>query len=353
MPLPGHTAAILLEQNKIHLKKPVGRIVSNLIGLDSKFTAARAVTCSEITQRMKGRSLRRLLPPCMVAGTIAWSATGAEQMQPHGKKQFGFGLIADIQYHDADDGFNFAKTVRRHYRGSLAMIPRACDYWNDRSIDFILQCGDIIDGQCAKASSSESSLKAVLNELEACNCKQFYHLIGNHELYNFDRQQLNERLHTAPGPRNTEFYSVKPAPGWRLLVLDAYQESIIGWKEGSEKWHRAFEKLSAHNKNISPETIGSGNWFNGIEGADKRFVPFNGGLGKEQLAWLRAELEDASKQQERVLLASHVILHPKACDGTTMVWDYEDALSIISQHDHVVAVICGHDHKGGYHRDGM
>jgi manganese-dependent ADP-ribose/CDP-alcohol diphosphatase len=190
-------------------------------------------------------------------------------------------------------------------------------------------------------------------KLATCDCKKMYHLIGNHELYNFDREQLNKLLHTAPGPRNSEFYSVKPAPGWRLLVLDGYQESIIGWKEGSEKWDRAYKMLAANNKNISPDSVAGGNWFDGIEGSNKRFVPFNGALGKEQLEWIRAELGDARKYQERVVLASHVILHPDACDGSTMVWDYEEALRILSEYDNVVAVICGHDHNGGYHRDGQ
>ena len=26
---------------------------------------------------------------------------------------------------------------------------------------------------------------------------------------------------------------------------------------------------------------------------------------------------------------SHVILHPKACEGTTMVWDYTEALEAL------------------------
>ena len=42
-----------------------------------------------------------------------------------------------------------------------------------------------------------------------------------------------------------------------------------------------------------------------------------------QLAWLREELQDARRQKERVVILSHVILHPKACDGSTMVWDYD------------------------------
>ena len=34
-----------------------------------------------------------------------------------------------------------------------------------------------------------------------------------------------------------------------------------------------------------------------------------------------------------------------------MLWDYEEALREIHRAGCVVAVICGHDHAGGYHRD--
>ena len=46
------------------------------------------------------------------------------------------------------------------------------------------------------------------------------------ELYNFDRAVLAARLGTAP--RGSEFYGFNPVPGWRVLILDPYQESMIG-----------------------------------------------------------------------------------------------------------------------------
>ena len=51
------------------------------------------------------------------------------------------------------------------------------------------------------------------------------------------------------------------------------------------------------------------------------------------------------------MLLSHVIVHPEACDGQTMLFDYDKALSAIDSFRCVVAVLCGHDHKGGYFCD--
>ena len=131
--------------------------------------------------------LRRLLGPAVSLGalSVTHSLVAADDTRKERKRLLSVGLIADIQYFDAPDGFNFARTVRRHYRGALAMVPRACQYFNTREVDFVLQCGDIIDGQCAQNGSSEAALTAVLGQLDHCDCKKVYHLIGNHELCEF------------------------------------------------------------------------------------------------------------------------------------------------------------------------
>ena len=72
------------------------------------------------------------------------------------------------------------------------------------------------------------------------------------------------------------------------------------------------------------------------------------------MRWLRRELQAASGKGERVILLSHAILAPGACEGTTMVWDYDVALELLddaAEAGTVAMVICGHDHSGGYFRD--
>ena len=48
-----------------------------------------------------------------------------------GTKQplFSFGVIADVQYCDIDDAWNFTRTVKRRYRGALASLARAVDWY--------------------------------------------------------------------------------------------------------------------------------------------------------------------------------------------------------------------------------
>ena len=79
----------------------------------------------------------------------------------------------------------------------------------------------------------------------------------------------------------------------------------------------------------------------------------NGAFGARQIQWLSSQLEDAAASGERLILLSHVVLHPNACHGTTMAWDYVAALDAIERGPPgvVAAVFCGHEHKGGYHHD--
>ena len=92
----------------------------------------------------------------------------------------------------------------------------------------------------------------------------------------------------------------------------------------------------------------------GLTGVEQRYVPINGGLGLEQLAWLEAELTEADRLGQRCLLLSHVVLHPDASDGSTLLWDYEACLRVIRKHGCVAAALAGHQHEGGYaHEDGV
>jgi hypothetical protein len=48
------------------------------------------------------------------------------------KVDFRMGVVADIQCCDIDDGFNYARTVQRRYRGALQMLDRAVPFWNKK-----------------------------------------------------------------------------------------------------------------------------------------------------------------------------------------------------------------------------
>ena len=266
---------------------------------------------------------------------------------------FRFGVIADVQYCDIPDGSSFDGLTKRFFRGALHCLRKAVEEWSvpGSGISFVAQLGDIIDNQCQLHKQTDADFATVWAEFERLpRSMPVYNCIGNHELYNFTRAELAAGpLNTAPAPRGLEYYAFTPAPGWRFLVLDPYQEAIIGWEDGSTQHGAALAKLRAHNQN---DVLGACDWTAGLQGDDRRWVPYNGGLGAAQIAWMRAELQTATDAGERVVMLSHVLLNPAAAGGTTMAWDFDEVNSAMEGlQDCVVAVLCGHDHKGGYARD--
>lgn len=274
----------------------------------------------------------------------------------HPSGEFSFGVVADVQWADAPDGYNYAKTVKRCYRGALTALENAVDWWANLPEPpmFIAQLGDLIDGMNGpdQLDRTESALEVALGHLDRLPCPSV-HLVGNHELYNFDRAALSKAPWLRHGDR--EYYGFSPAAGgWCVLVLDSYQISLIGHAEDDPRRLKAVDLITRENPNVHPDGRDGGDWFDGMEGYRRRFVPYNGGFGADQLAWLRSELRSASRLGTRVIVLSHVPIHPEACSGGNMAWDYEEALDVLRSEEAggtVAAVLCGHDHKGNYIRD--
>jgi hypothetical protein len=142
-----------------------------------------------------------------------------------------------------------------------------------------------------------------------------------------------------------------------------WQDSVIGQRQSAEEQARGASILASNNHNFAPtngnseggaKSDGGAKWFDGVSGHDRRFVPFNGGFGQQQLAWLAKELSEAGASGTRVVLLSHAILHPSACGGTTMAWDFPQALEVVGKACEqwpgtVALVLAGHDHSGGFY----
>ena len=273
------------------------------------------------------------------------------QQQQQAPPLFSFGVIADVQWADIPDGTGFGGRDRRYFRGALAVLTAAVDYWGAVRPTFVAQLGDLVDGkskQNGARGGSAAALEAARAQLRRLPCR-VVSLVGNHDLYNHPRDVLAAQLATAPPPDGREYYAFEPAAGWRVLVLDAYQESVIGHDAADARHRRAARALAAHNPN---DLSDGGAWFRGLEGDARRWVPYNGALGRAQLAFLQRELRAAKAAGARVLVLSHVVLSPHACDGTTMAWDYAAALALLAEAAPTVAmVLCGHDHHGGYAYD--
>ncbi|KAL9833469.1 manganese-dependent ADP-ribose/CDP-alcohol diphosphatase [Geothlypis trichas] len=266
--------------------------------------------------------------------------------------RLAFGVVADIQFADAEDGHDFGGYRRRYYRHSLRLLREAVREWAGESppINFVLQLGDSIDGQNARRGEAESALQQVLEVLGQLSVP-VHHAWGNHELYNFSRARLvHTGLYSRPaggsdGPPDTEChaYHCSLAPRLRLVVLDSYDASTLGVDPGSPRYQESLRVLREKNTNDD---------LNNPEGLkEPRFVAFNGGFSQAQLDWFDEVLKFSDENQEKVIVMAHVPIHPCASNGVCLAWNYEAALSVIHTHRCVVCVLAGHLHDGAYCQD--
>ncbi|XP_078426848.1 manganese-dependent ADP-ribose/CDP-alcohol diphosphatase [Cetorhinus maximus] len=281
---------------------------------------------------------------------------------------FTFGVIADIQYANTENGFNYSGTRERYYRNSLHLLRSAIKEWNEEPTTpkFILQLGDIIDGCNSQIKSSEDALQTVINEFAKCS-SPVHHIWGNHEFYNFDRELLlksalntrhlgnekpsanmdsNEKIDLdLDDPEGFYGYHFSPFPKFRFILTDTYDLSILGRKKNSRKHHDSMQRLKSNNRN---ENLNSPI---GLVGLNFRFTAFNGGFSQEQLEWLNKILTFSDNNQEKVTVIGHLPVHPRSTDSLCIAWNYDEILSVLHAHTSVVCFIAGHDHDGGYYLD--
>nr|XP_022312853.1 manganese-dependent ADP-ribose/CDP-alcohol diphosphatase-like isoform X2 [Crassostrea virginica] len=264
---------------------------------------------------------------------------------PHYK----FGLIADVQYADSENGFNFTRTNERFYRRSLTLLKEAVQHWRTERVDSVLQLGDIIDGKCRVEEKSEICLQRVLNQFQDLQAN-VYHVWGNHELYNFERNVLMAS-DLAPksgcsSPPDCAYYSVVLHPQLRLVALDCYEVSLLGVDNSYKYYDEAWNTLDSVNKNDtwnSPE---------GLTGLERRFLKYNGGCSTQQVQWLDQELADARSKNQNVIVIGHLPVLESSAHAANLLWNFDEVLRVLSLHkDSVLCYCSGHDHDGGYDQD--
>lgn len=285
---------------------------------------------------------------------------------------FSFGLITDIQYADICDRQNYQKTKWRRYRNALTCLRRAVSHWKDAksSPAFIVQLGDIIDGFNANSidandsgrNLSKEALEAVMIEFSKLpDGVPVFHNMGNHELYNFSRQELERSVlhpsnnrHTAAFLNSDErasfvrletkpfYFSFTPHPKFCFVYLDSYDISLLGVDESSCQYKEAREIIQRHNKNDDLDSP------IGLYGLERRFVRFNGAISTEQLSWLEATLKTAEEHGQKAVVFSHVPIYPGFTDTMTLLWNYQDVLEVLWQFPCVVACFHGHTHQYSY-----
>lgn len=286
------------------------------------------------------------------------------------QRLFSFGLIADVQYADIEDRFNYSKTKIRYYRNALLSLQGAVKSWNEspEDLSFVVQLGDLLDGFNLEKGKENSgaAAKLLLSELGRATAP-VHHVLGNHELFNFTREELFERGFysgyalakkgkymniTSASQRSLglckngidqsfeefcrplgvssqnypSFYHFSPCEGFRALFLDTYDLSVLGYDTDSEIYKKSHQILRSVNKNDewnSPNNLGF---------HQRHFVGFNGGVSDRQLVWLKEQLSDAAVKKEKVFIFGKCHFYLESHRTVQYVGPFDaDCLALLNQ----------------------
>ena len=70
-------------------------------------------------------------------------------------------------------------------------------------------------------------------------------------------------------------------------------------------------------------------WFKGLKGTQRRFVPYNGQPSDEQLRWLRRVLAGSAAAGERVIVAAHQPVYPNATNLSNLPFNFQEILAVL------------------------
>ena len=242
------------------------------------------------------------------AGVIAGTARASDK--PPGSAVLSVGVLTDCQYADADT----PPKSKRLYRESPRKLEAAITHLNAMGdLDFMLHLGDAVD-------RDEKSYSVVM-PLFAKAKVPLYHVAGNHD-YDI-AAHLKAKVPELLG-MSAPYYSFTRS-GWRFIMLDGNAVSLFSTPPASPQWQAAtaFAKASK-----------------------RKLAEYNGGLGAEQIEWLKSELSAARKAGERAVLCCHYPLLPM---DAHVLWDAEAVLEVVQQNKDLIAAWWnGHNHDGNY-----
>lgn len=252
---------------------------------------------------MKRRTFFKITLPAALVG----NAVGIGSDQP----LLSYGVIADPQYADVETRGS------RHYRESLGKLKAAVAELNQHDLKFVVTLGDIIDRNFA-------SFDEIMPIYEGLKAPRRF-VVGNHDFSvdDADKGKILGKLGMKKG------YHSETIGDWHFIYLDGTE--ISTYRHG--KNDPLTVAARAMRKELSKE-----------EG--RQASPSSGAIGKEQYAWLKAELEKAKDDKTRVIIFNHYPTFPLG-DGYNL-WNDGKLVGLIAGFPNVVAYMNGHQHKGNY-----
>jgi 3',5'-cyclic AMP phosphodiesterase CpdA len=250
---------------------------------------------------MAARALRlawRILVPAALAALV-----GCGRPSP-----LSFGVLADVQFQAAPS------SGTRYYDRSWLKLRDALERFEGRDLRFIVHLGDLINGD---AASYDLILPAFAHAPAPLRF-----VIGNHDLDVAPERKAGVLARLGGG----RGYYAFTESGWRFVVLNGDELGLN------------FPKTEA----LARE---SAEMFDALAAAGRpNATIWNGGIGREQMAFLEAELAAADRAGRPAVVFCHFPVLPPAAHN---LWNDEAVLARLDEHVSAKAYFCGHNHAGG------
>ena len=187
------------------------------------------------------------------------------------------GIITDIQYGDLDAVKN------RDYRASAPKFLQAAGALEEAGVDAVFHLGDAFDRDWNNLTAVSELLRLIR--------KPFYNLLGNHDYLVSDDKKLEiGKYLLIPDPRGYYSFTMTDSESgdvWRFLFLNGNEISLYAAKNDEERTFA--EKVRETYK---------------LTGGELPEL-WNGAMTDTQFEWIDAELADAGRKGESVIICSH------------------------------------------------
>lgn len=229
--------------------------------------------------------------------------------QPAEKSEITIGIVTDVQYCPCEPN-NI-----RFYNNSLAKLDSCIKYFNSANVDFVAHLGDAIDRDF---NNFDVVLPRFMN-----STAPVYFVLGNHE---FSVEEEYKTQVVSKLKMKNDYYTISK-DDWLFIFLNGNDLSFRTPQDSLQK----AERDSLYAKLIRTGRCNTGK--------------ANGGLGSEQLGWLKNHLEEADMKQKKVIVMCHFPIYPVACHS---LFNDEELTALLTNYKCVKAYFCGHNHAGGY-----
>jgi predicted phosphodiesterase len=224
-------------------------------------------------------------------------------------QEIRIGILTDVQYCDC------APNGKRYYTLSLQKLDSCISLFNANPLDGVFHLGDMID----RGFGSFDSVVPRFRKFDAPT----WLVLGNHDFMvrSRDGKKVLERV----GLKDA-FYKVDLGE-WTLLVLNGNDLSCFAPQTKKQRKER----------NVMLAGLFSGLQPNGM--------PWNGGIGSDQMVWLEDHLRAAETEGRKIVVMCHFPLFSK---GNHNLFNNRELFELLSGYSSVKAYFSGHYHAGHY-----